>query len=368
MTKTILITGGHVTPALATLELLVKMGWKVFYVGRKYALEGDSAISQEYRIITKAEIPFFSITTGRLSRFISFKTILSICKIPIGLFQAFGIILKTRPQLILSFGGYVAVPVVIAGWIFRIPIVTHEQTFAPGLANRIIAFFSQKICISWEETKLNFSSQKVVFTGNPIRHVVQVASEKIDIPTDRPILYISGGNLGSHTINLAIEEILETLLKKYTVVHQTGNAQEFGDYDRLVKRKEVLPKELQRYYYPFIYIDAEKMHWLYTKTKFVVGRSGANTISEIIYFEIPALFIPLPWSGNNEQEKNARFLSEKNASVLLMQKNLTPQLLLSTLRTLEIQQLELKKQLSIIKKLLPENPAQSIVEVIKSVA
>src|SRR5437016_2502209 len=165
--KKVLITGGHLTPALAVLEELQSKKWSVAYVGRKYALEGDTSFSAEYQVIHQKDISFHNITTGRLQRSFTRFTLLSLLKIPIGFLQSTFILLQERPSLVMSFGGYIAVPIVIVAWLCGIPIITHEQTIKPGLANRIIAWFADVICVSWKESASHFPAAKTVVTGNP---------------------------------------------------------------------------------------------------------------------------------------------------------------------------------------------------------
>jgi UDP-N-acetylglucosamine--N-acetylmuramyl-(pentapeptide) pyrophosphoryl-undecaprenol N-acetylglucosamine transferase len=141
------ITGGHVTPALAVIEELQKdRKNKILYFGRKYSFEGDNTLANDYQIVAKINrITYVNLATGRLQRKLTRHTISSLFKIPRGFFQAMSELRRNRPDVILSFGGYLAVPVVLAGWLLKIPVITHEQTVVVGLSNRIISFFAKKI-------------------------------------------------------------------------------------------------------------------------------------------------------------------------------------------------------------------------------
>ena len=224
--------------------------WQIFFVGRKYPLEGDKAVSLEYRIIEKLGIPFFELTTGRFQRRFTRYTISSLFKIPLGLIQSFFVIKKTSPDLILSFGGYLALPIVLTGWFLKIPIVTHEQTMSPGLANKLIAFLAQKICLSWPETPKNFPKKKAVLTGNPIRKEIfnyqlsiinyQLSEKKL------PLIYITGGSLGAHSINKVVMQILPKLLKKYRIIHQCGDSQAYQDFKKLQVTSCKLQEKLRK--------------------------------------------------------------------------------------------------------------------------
>ena len=139
----ILITGGHFSPALAVIEG-IRPKDDVLVVGRKHALEGDSGLSFEYEVAKKHSIPFVEISTARIQRVLTKHTLFSVLKFPVGLTQAFFILKKYKPDIVLTFGGYIAVPIAIASYVLDIPIVIHEQTQKAGLANRLIALFAKK--------------------------------------------------------------------------------------------------------------------------------------------------------------------------------------------------------------------------------
>lgn len=309
------------TPALAVMDVLKSRSWKIYYIGRKHALEGDPAISQEYIQVKKLGYQFYNLTTGRLQRKFTRYTLTSLLKIPTGFIQAFYYVMEIRPQVILSFGGYVALPLCIWAWILGIPVVTHEQTLNLGLANRIIAKFATKICISWKQNQNNFPAGKVEFTGNPLRKDIFEIRSSLSIPNDKPIVYITGGNLGAHYINVSVCQVLEKLLKKYVLIHQCGNSKVYNDFVKLEEKKELLPGELQNRYFLLDYVNQDLIGWIYKNADMLVARPGANTLSEIIALKKPAIFIPLPGSGSGEQETNAKFLENRNAAKIIFQKD-----------------------------------------------
>ena len=137
----LLITGGHLAPALALIEEIQKSKKEVdvIFVGRKHPIDKEKTLSLEYKEIIKKKLTFVSLEAGRLTRIISLSSLIGILKIPIGFLKSFFIINQYRPDIIMSFGGYLALPLVFWGYIFRIPIFTHEQTIKPGLANKLIS-------------------------------------------------------------------------------------------------------------------------------------------------------------------------------------------------------------------------------------
>lgn len=169
--RTIIICGGHITPAISLIDALnVKKDMTVVFIGRKYAVEGSRVQSFEYQLIKEKGIRYVSISAGRLQRQFTRYTILSLLKFIIGCIQAWIFCYRERPSLIVSFGGYVALPVAFAGWFFRIPVITHEQTRVPGLANKIIARIAKRICVTFPETIVHFPNGKAVYTGLPLRN------------------------------------------------------------------------------------------------------------------------------------------------------------------------------------------------------
>ncbi len=198
--------GGHFAPALAVIEAMPQ-DWEVMVVGRKYAFEADKTLSFEYQTSQKLGIPFTPITTGRLQRKLSPQSLVSLLKVPTGVVQSIKILQAYKPDVVLSFGGYVSVPVGLAARSLHIPIIVHEQILGAGLANKIVAKFADKVCVSWSQSKRFFPEKKVFLTGNPIRKV-QTSEFPFTIAEKLPVLYITGGSGGAHGINLLIEQCL----------------------------------------------------------------------------------------------------------------------------------------------------------------
>lgn len=332
----VLITGGHITPALAVIEELKKHpGVKIIFVGRKNALDFEKTLSFEYRSIKRLGIKFIDLKAGRLTRTVSLISLINFLKFPLGFFAAFKILTREKPDIILSFGGYLALPIAVLGWLIRIPVFTHEQTLIPGLTNRIIGLFAKRIFISFPQAGQYFDRKKVVFTGNPLRSSIfssrlvfrkpsQVNQgltgggfnfaklKKTTQETDKKVIYITGGSLGSHRLNLLIEAILPKLLKNFLVIHQTGDTKQFRDFERLSKINH------RNYFIKRHFFDDE-IGLIYSLADLVVGRAGANTVFELIVLKKPAVLIPLPWSAYGEQETQARLLKRKGVAEVFYQ-------------------------------------------------
>jgi len=322
--KKIVLTGGHAaTTALAVVEELAKRGvrgdfWDIYWIGVRRAVEGKKVPTLEAAVFPKMGVSFHPIFTGRLQRKFSFWTIPSLIKIPLGFFHALILLLKIRPQIILSFGGFAAFPVVLAGWFLRIPIVIHEQTAAVGRANRFSAPFARKIAVARSGSIKFFPRKKCVLTGNPVLpEIVEVPPK--EKPGEPPTIYITGGSRGAQPINELIEVILKELLKKFIVIHHTG----FLDFKKFERLKNSLPQDLRKNYEVYPVIDPTEIDGVYRRADIIISRAGANTVSEIMLVKRPAILIPLPFSFQNEQTKNARLAERQGIARVLKQEELT---------------------------------------------
>jgi len=321
---TIGITGGHLAPALAVIESIrqKKKEWKIVFLGRKHAFEGETVISKEYTAISRLGIPFVSLTAGRLRRDISIRSFIAFLKIPVGFFQAFWYCLFLRPTIVVSFGGYIGVPVAIAAWLLGIPVITHEQTHRLSLSNKIISLVADEVLLSFEDAQF-MKSHPAIVTGLPIRFAITHAPKHCSfiVPKDKPIILITGGTTGAVSLNNLLFPIIQRLTLRYTVIHQTGH-QSFQDAKAL---KEKLPDVQKSYYVPMSYIDEPDMGWILHHSQLVIGRSGANTVAELTALSLPALLVPLPWSGGGEQKKNAEIYAKNGQARIVDQQTATPQ-------------------------------------------
>lgn len=307
----IVLVGGHLSPALALLESLSKSDEVVFF-GRKFAFAIDTQPSLEYQTLSALCVRFVEITTGRIQRNMSLNSLREFAKIPGGFLQAYKELQIIRPDVVVGFGGYLSVPVCLAAKKLGIPVVIHEQTLEAGLANKLISRFADKVCVSWENSEQYFPKEKVVLTGNPVK---KFGSEKstftlLEREKNLPLIYVTGGSTGAHALNQLVEGCLQTLLEKYRIVHQTGDASEFDDFGRLCALQARLPVHLQVRYHIEKFIPPASVGDIMQQASLIVSRSGINTVTEILHFGVPVLFIPLPIGQRNEQLKNAEFVKK----------------------------------------------------------
>lgn len=323
----IIVTGTHFTPAQAVIEELKKdPRAEIVYIGRKNTREGDRSPSVESEILPKLGIKFVPITTGRLQRSFTIYTIPSLLKIPFGFLQSLYLLTKEKPDVVLSFGGYVGVPVVVSAWLLSIPVIIHEQTLMPGLANRISGWFADKIALTLPIK--GYPEEKTVITGNPLRkELVGEDKKAVENHAKLPIIYITGGNQGSHAINLAVKECLPNLTEIACVIHQCGDSK-FNDFEDLEQLRKAL--DYPQRYKVSKWIDAKEVGELFRKADLVVTRAGMNTLLEVSYFGKPMLIIPLP--VHKEQSANARYFEKIGSAKILWQKDLTAGSLLKSIK------------------------------------
>lgn len=312
----ILITGGHLMPALAVIDKIFSTNKysdnEIVFVGRKYNLENEETHSLEYQEVKRRNLTFVPIITGRIKRQFSISGLKNLLMVFVGLKNGLRIINQYKPDLILSFGGYIGFPFVFWGWFKKIPVYIHEQTLHPGLANRFGGFFAKKIFISFPQTAKYFSANKVEVTGNPVRtNIFSVNKKCFNFNEKLPLIYVTGGSLGSHSLNLHLANVLPKLLTECLVIHQTGNVKEYDDYKKLLSLREELPPELKARYFLRDHFYSDEIGYIYSRCDLVVSRSGANTFFELIALKKPAILVPLPWSANQEQQKQAElFVSQ----------------------------------------------------------
>ena len=369
----IVIIGGHLTPALAVIDELPKDS-RVLFIGRKYVFEGDKTLSLEYKTITQLGISFKEINTGRWQRKFTRYTIPSFLKIPYGFIQAFTILQSFNPDVMLTFGGYLSVPTGIVAYLLGIPLIIHEQTLGAGISSRILSFFAKKICISWETSKPYFPKYKTSLTGNPIRKEILNPPSKFSIfnfqfsfkDENLPIIYITGGSSGSHFINTLVESCIEELLKKFIIIHQTGDAQEYHDFDRLTETAHSLPSILKTRYILTKFIKPQDIGSVLQKADMVVGRAGINTVNELIYFNKPAILIPISFGQNKEQLNNALFFKSLGLGEALAQESLSSPIFLQKIRDM-INNINKYKNRNKFDVSINKNAAQNIVKIIEYV-
>lgn len=319
--KRLVFTGGHHTGALEVAKRLKGQGYEIFWLGHRQSMWGDTADSAEYKDVTAAGIPFYGLKAGK---FHHTYNPLKLIRIPWGFIQSFSLLLSLRPNLIVSFGGYLAVPVVIMGWLLGIKSVTHEQTVVAGWANKLISHFASKIALSWPDSMQHYPQDKTVLVGLPVRpEILKIKSQIANNKSLKPSVFITGGKQGAHVINEAVFANISALTNKFKIIHQTGSSTVFGDY---AKAREIKIEGYQCFDY-----DQKRYNTALAKCDVVVGRAGAHTVYELGVLGKRSVLVPIPWVSHNEQYLNAKYLADHNLCVILSEDKLSPEALLESI-------------------------------------
>jgi len=324
-------TGGHTSPGLAVAALLRARGVSHAWIGSHDGLEARRAVEQG--------IPYHAIPTGKLRRAWAWRNVTDLTvRVPAGVVGAWRLLRRLRPRAVLATGGYVALPVVLGAALARVPVVVHEQTAVPGLANRIAARRARRIAVTFAETAHHFPAARVVVTGNPLRAELRAGSRadavaRFGLDPALPLVYVTGGALGAHAINRAVGEIAGDLLAHAQVIHQCGDNAVTGDRAWLEARRAALPPALARRYtvQPWV---GDELAGIYAAVNLVVSRAGASTVNECCQLGLPALYIPMPGARGDEQTANARLVGRAGGCSIVPQAGLTPELLLERIGTL----------------------------------
>jgi UDP-N-acetylglucosamine--N-acetylmuramyl-(pentapeptide) pyrophosphoryl-undecaprenol N-acetylglucosamine transferase len=269
------------------------------------------------------------------------------------------ILKKEKPDVVVSFGGYISLPICLAARLKSIPIVIHEQTQGAGLANKYVGKIANAVCISFPTSKKYFPPSKTVLTGLPLRPEVTQVIKKFDIPGNKPLLYVTGGSTGSHAINTLIQDLLEALLDSYSIIHQTGES-EYKDFEKLEEIRNSLPESLQKQYIIRKYIYPDEIGWILKHAEVIVGRAGINTVNEIVTLHKKALLIPLPHGQKGEQKANAELVEQAGLGYYIDQDLLTPELFINTLQKIEDLTVPAASSVDIMK------PTEEIIKVIQN--
>ncbi|MEV5873500.1 UDP-N-acetylglucosamine--N-acetylmuramyl-(pentapeptide) pyrophosphoryl-undecaprenol N-acetylglucosamine transferase [Streptomyces sp. NPDC052101] len=328
-------TGGHTYPALTAIRTtsarLARLGsgLDVLWVGTATGLEA--------RVAEREGIPFRTVATGKIRRssnplkLASPANIKDMGRVPLGAAQARAIVSDFKPDMVLSTGGYVAVPVGLAAKFCRRPLVIHEQTVRLGLANRALARAATRVAVSSESTLPLLPDSvraSAVVTGNPVRPEVLTGQPDKAISAlgltgfdpALPTIYVTGGAQGSVQINTVVRAVLPWLLTQANVIHQCG-ATSIEESHRYATE---LPNHLRHRYLVTDFVGPELPDVL-ALADIVISRSGAGTIAELTALGKPSILIPLATSAGNEQEHNALHLQEADAAVALLGGAVTPE-------------------------------------------
>lgn len=321
--KRIILTGGgtagHVTPNIALIPKLKELGYDIQYIGSYHGIEKE--------LIEPFGIPYHGISSGKLRRYFSLQNFTDPFRVIKGLGEAGRLIRDLKPDVIFSKGGFVSVPVVLAGKKHKVPVIIHESDMTPGLANKIAIPSATKVCCNFPETLKQLPENKAVLTGSPIRQELLsgnriAAMDLCGFSADKPVILVIGGSLGAVAVNNAVREALPELLESFQIVHLCGK----GKTDESLLHIKG--------YKQFEYVK-EELRDIFAMTDLVISRAGANAICELLALRKPNILIPLSANASRgDQILNARSFERQGFSIVLEEEEVTKESLLEAVHKL----------------------------------
>ena len=320
--KKIVLTGGgtagHVTPNIALLPGLKELGYEIHYIGSYEGIES--------KLIADFDIPYYGIATGKFRRYLDPKNLTDPFRVIKGFTEARKILKEIQPDIVFSKGGYVSVPVVRAAASLKIPCIIHESDMTPGLANKLCIPVAEKVCCNFPETMQYIPEDKAILTGSPIREELSkgnkiAALDLCGFDANTPVIMVIGGSLGAANVNKAVRDALPELLKDFQVVHICGK----DKIDNMLLTTKG--------YKQFEYVKAE-LKDIFAMADVVISRAGANAICELLALKKPNVLIPLMAGSRGDQILNAKSFESQGYSKVLMEDDITNQLLVDTVHEL----------------------------------
>jgi UDP-N-acetylglucosamine--N-acetylmuramyl-(pentapeptide) pyrophosphoryl-undecaprenol N-acetylglucosamine transferase len=314
MNRTIVLTGGgtagHVTPNMAIIPKLRAAGWQIHYIGTKDGIE--RSLLEKF-----SDVQYHYVSCGKFRRYFSIKNFTDPFRVIKGVFQARKIIKNVNPSVMFSKGGFVSVPVAIGCRMRGVPVVLHESDYTPGLANKLVAPYASKICVTFDETLSHIKKARASIPARPYAMSCCTAHVKrawsCAALTDQNRSCSSWAAVqGALALNEALKAALDLVLARFDVVHLCGA----GKTDPSMNRKG---------YKSFEYLTAELAD-VFAACDVVVSRAGANAVFEFLALHKPALLIPLPLSSSRgDQLLNAEYFRKRDFAAVLIQEDITPE-------------------------------------------
>lgn len=307
-------TGGHLFPGLAIAQEFMTRNERntVLFVSTGNPLERS--------VLNETDFKLETITAEGIKGRGLWNQVKSAVKIPKGVIESIRILKNYKPDLIIGLGSYSAGPVTVGAWLLGTKIALHEQNILPGITNRILSRFADRIYVSFKDTKTRFDPDKTRLTGNPVRReLLNHRANDAIFGSKSFCVLIVGGSQGAHSINMTVIEALSHLTKKENLyfVHQTGTAD--AQTVKEAYRRQDIPATVQSFF--------KQMAPQYKQADLIICRAGATTVAEVTALGKAVIFIPFPFAADNHQALNADTLAREGAAEMILEKDLNARIL-----------------------------------------
>lgn len=359
-------TGGHVYPGVTIAKTLLERdpGAEVLFIGTRKGIEADIVPREGFRLAT--------IDVAGFKRRLSLETVLTAFRACMGLAQSLAILRREKPDVVVGTGGYVSGPAVLAAWMMRIPSLIHEQNALPGATTRVLSSIASRVAVTYDESSRYLARKsRVVVTGNPIRRSIltttrRAGAQAMGLDSDRPTVLVFGGSQGARAINEAMVSALPGIVKRrgVQVIYQTGRHDHAWVMQELETLGVLRAGASRLIVEPYLY----QMDKAMACADLVVSRAGAISIAEITARGLPCVLIPLPGAAEGHQEKNARALGRAGAAVVVLQQQLTGEVLLRVVESLLDDNARLERMSRNSRTLGRPGAADTLVDIITEIA
>lgn len=354
-------TGGHIYPALAIINEIKARDKKadVLYVGTKDGLES--------KLVPKEAINFKTIRVEGIPRTISKDSFIALKELLFGLRESKKIIKEFEPDIVIGTGGYVCGPVVFQAYRNKVPTLIHEQNAFPGITNKILSRFVDRVAVTFDESRKYFKyPDRVIKTGNPIRsEILKVdkdqAYKKLNLRKDKAIVLSFGGSGGQKSLNDSIKEIIKDYKDlDFQLIHITGE-RFIDEFKECISGLKIDKNNIKILPYLFEMADALNI------ADIVVTSAGAITLAEISSVGVASILIPKAYTAENHQEYNARTFEKEDAGLVILEKDLNGKILKKQIDNLLKDPEKLKIMANNSKKLAKTNAAGKIYDIIERI-
>ena len=362
-------TGGHFYPIVGVAQEINKLIEEEKLVDVELYFVSDAPYDE--RALFENRITFKKTEAGKRRTYFSIKNFFDIFKTAFGVMRAVIAIFSLYPDVVFSKGGYASFPTLLAARFFRIPVIIHESDSVPGRVSLWASKFAQQILIAFPDSVSYFPKEKTRIVGIPLRQeflspISGGAHDFLKLDPAIPTIFVIGGSSGSMAINDALIDVLPKLVEKYQVVHQTGR----NNFKDVSGRAEVVlnGSTHKDRYRPYDFLDATTLRMVAGVAKMAISRAGSTSIFELAHWGIPAILIPITESQGDHQRKNAFAAARAGIAVVLEERNVTPNILVSEVERLIENREELDRMKTAAHTFATPKAARVIAEDILSVA